>query len=256
MNLLHKPTERVTNILTIIAQNSGKLNFSSISKLTNTPKSTLSPILKTLVELEFLVLDPISQTYTIGLSAFQIGQIFLKNINGLDLIKAHMRNIVDECNETCQIGINHNNEVLYLTKVECAQPIKLMSSIGRNLPLYCTGLGRALLCSYSEESIKNLYSQGMDKFTENTITNVEDLIQIMDKVKKEGIAEEIGEVTSDACCIAVPIKVNNQIIAAIGISMPIFRAKKEKIEKIKKLLCEHSNSISKELENLNIKSLT
>ena len=54
--LLHNPTERVTNILKIIAKNSDKLNFSSISKLTNMPKITLSPILKTLVELEFLVL--------------------------------------------------------------------------------------------------------------------------------------------------------------------------------------------------------
>ena len=42
--LLHNPTERVTNILKIIAKNSDKLNFSSISKLTNMPKSTLSPI--------------------------------------------------------------------------------------------------------------------------------------------------------------------------------------------------------------------
>ena len=73
--LLHNPTERVTNILKIIAKNSDKLNFSSISKLTNMPKSTLSPILKTLVELEFLVLDPISQTYSIGLATFQVGQL-------------------------------------------------------------------------------------------------------------------------------------------------------------------------------------
>ena len=143
--LLHNPTERVTNILKIIAKNSDKLNFSSISKLTNMPKSTLSPILKTLVELEFLVLDPISQTYSIGLATFQVGQAYLENVNGLEIIKSHMRSIVAQCNETCQIGINHNNEVLYLTKVECSLPIKLMSSIGRNLPLYCTGLGRVLL---------------------------------------------------------------------------------------------------------------
>lgn len=255
MDSLHKPTERVTNILVAIAQNSGNLNFSNISKITNTPKSTLSPILKTLVELEFLILDPISQTYSIGLSAFQIGQMFLKNINGLDLIKAHMRSIVEACNETCQIGINHNNEVLYLTKIECSQPIKLMSSIGRNLPLYCTGLGRALLCNYSESSIKKLYSKGMYKFTENTVIDVDKLIKIISEAKKNGITEEIGEVTSDACCIAVPIVVNNHIIAAMGVSLPIFRANEKHISKIKKLLLEHGSLVSKELENLNIKSL-
>lgn len=253
--LLHNPTERVTNILKIIAKNSDKLNFSSISKLTNMPKSTLSPILKTLVELEFLVLNPISQTYSIGLATFQIGQAYLENVNGLEIIKSHMRSIVAQCNETCQIGINHNNEVLYLTKVECSLPIKLMSSIGRNLPLYCTGLGRVLLCEYSEDEIRNLYSNGMNQFTENTVTDIEELLEIVKKAKINKFAEEFGEVTSDACCIAVPIMINNKINAAMGVSLPIFRANQEEVLKIKNLLKEHSLLISKELENLNIKSI-
>lgn len=253
--LLHNPTERVTNILNIIAKNSGKLNFSSISKLTNMPKSTLSPILKTLVELEFLVLDPISQTYAVGLATFQVGQAYLENVNGLEIIKSHMRSIVAQCNETCQIGINHNNEVLYLTKVECSLPIKLMSSIGRNLPLYCTGLGRILLCDYSEDEIKKLYSNGMSQFTENTVTDIDELLEIIKKAKINKFAEEFGEVTSNACCIAVPIMINNRINAAMGVSFPIFRANPEELLKIKNLLIEHSTLISKELESLNIKSI-
>lgn len=252
---LHKPTERVVNILNIISKNSGQLTFSNISKLIDIPKSTLSPILKTLVELELLVIDPTSQTYTIGLNTFQIGQTYLENINGLDLIKSHMRAIVNECNENCQVGINHNHEVLYLARIESSQPIKMMSSIGRNLPLYCTGLGRALLCEYSESTIKNLYSNELRKFTENTITDVNEIVKIIEKAKNDGYCEEIGEITSDAQCIAVPIISNGNIIAALGVSLPIFRASSESIEKIKHLLIEHSTIISKELENLNITSL-
>lgn len=252
---LHKPTERVISILNIVAKNSGQLTFSNISKLVDIPKSTLSPILKTLVELELLVIEPISQTYTIGLTAFQIGQMYLENINGLDLIRAHMRVIVNECNETCQVGIDHNHEVLYLTKIESSQPIKLMSSIGRNLPLYCTGLGRALLCEYSESTVRKLYSNELRKFTNNTITDVDEIIKIINEAKENGFCEEIGEITSDAQCIAVPIISNGNIIAALGVSLPIFRASFEHIEKIKTLLKEHSLAISKELENLNITSL-
>lgn len=252
---LHKPTERVVNILNIISKNSGQLTFSNISKLIDIPKSTLSPILKTLVELELLVIDPTSQTYTIGLNAFQIGQTYLENINGLDLIKSHMRTIVNECNENCQVGINHNHEVLYLARIESPQPIKMMSSIGRNLPLYCTGLGRALLCEYSESTIKKLYSNELRKFTENTITDVNEIVKIIEKAKNDGYCEEIGEITSDAQCVAVPIISNGNIIAALGVSLPIFRASSEQIKKIKVLLREHSSAITKELENLNITSL-
>ena len=49
--------------------------------------------------------------------------------------------------------------------------------------------------------------------------------------------------------------INNKINAAMGVSLPIFRANQEDILKIKNLLKEHSLLISKELENLNIKSI-
>ena len=98
--VLHNPTKRVIDILNIISKNSDKLTFSNISKNLEIPKSTLSPILKTLVELEVLNLDPISQTYATGLGAFQIGQSYLKNLNGLDIIKSHMTTITNSCNKT------------------------------------------------------------------------------------------------------------------------------------------------------------
>lgn len=248
----HKPTERVINILNIVSKNPNKLTLSNISKLLNIPKSTLSPILKTLVESELLDFEATNQTYTVGLETFQIGQSYLNNINGLDIIKSHMRSIVNECNETCQLGINHKDEVLYLTKIESHQPIKLLSSIGRNLPLYCTGLGRVLLFEYSEEQIRELYPTNLPKFTEYTINNLDDIIALIQKGKEEKFAYEKQEITSDACCIAVPIIINNSIQAAIGVSLPIIRATDEHLNNILSLLKLHSKLISNELSNLNI----
>lgn len=252
---LHKPTTRVINILEIVSKNSEKLTFSEIAKLLDIPKSTLSPILKTLVELELITLNPLSQTYTIGLTSFQIGQAYLKNINGLDIIKSHMTIITNLCNETCQLGINHNNEVLYLMKVESPHPIKLMSSIGRNLPLYCTGLGRVLLCNYTSSQIRKLYSKPLMKFTEKTIVDVEKLVEIVENAKKNGYAKEIAEVTNDACCIAVPIVINGKIQAALGISFPIFKANDEYLDKLITILQEHSELIKNEFTSLNISSI-
>ena len=253
--ILHKPTKRVIDILNTISKNSEKLTFSEISKILDIPKSTLSPILKTLVELELISLNPLSQTYTIGLTAFQIGQVYLKNINGLDIIKSHMTIITNICNETCQLGIEHNNEVLYLLKVESTHPIKLMSSIGRNLPLYCTGLGRILLCNYTPTEIKNLYIDPLSKFTEKTITDVDNLVKIVEQAKKENFAKEMGEITVDTCCIAVPIIINNKIQAALGISLPLFKATNDYLNTLIELLQEHSKLITDEFVLLNLNNI-
>lgn len=253
--ILHKPTKRVIDILNTISKNSEKLTFSEISKILDIPKSTLSPILKTLVELELISLNPLSQTYTIGLTAFQIGQVYLKNINGLDIIKSHMTIITNICNETCQLGIEHNNEVLYLLKVESTHPIKLMSSIGRNLPLYCTGLGRVLLCNYTPTEIRNLYTNPLSKFTEKTITDIDNLLKIVEQAKEENYAKEVGEITVDTCCIAVPIIINNKIQAALGISLPLFKATDDYLNNLIELLQEHSKLITDEFLLLNLNSI-
>ena len=252
---LHKPTERVIDILNLISSSSKKLNLSNISKILNIPKSTLSPILKTLVEFQFIEQHPESLTYSIGLSSFKVGQKYLENINGLDLIKSHMRAIVKECNEICQLGICHNNEVVYITKVDSEQPVKLMSSIGKSLPLYCTALGRTFLTDYSNDEIKELYKNELYLFTKNTVKTVNDLIKIVETSRIQGFGEEIGEVTSDARCISFPIILNGNIKAAIGISLPIFRATENKINQIKFLLQEHSILISNELTSLNISDI-
>lgn len=251
----HKPTERVVNILTLISKNEYELTMTKISQSLNIPKSTLTPILKTLVDLELLILDPIKQTYAIGLTAFKIGESYVHNINGMDIIKSHMRTIVNSCNETCQLGINHKNEVLYLTKIEGSNPIKLLSSIGRNLPLYCTGLGRALLCAYSEEEIRDLYSENMIKFTEYTNTDIDNLLMMIKAAKENGYAYEKREITTDAACIAVPLIINDKVQAALGISLPFFTVDEEKRKQIIDLLITHSKLITKEFSDYNIKSI-
>lgn len=255
MKTLHKPTSRVISILNLISEHPQKFSLSNISKMLNIPKSTISPILKTLIELEIIKQHPYLLTYSIGVSAFQIGQKYLENITGIDLIKSHMVSVVKECNEICQLGICHNNEVVYITKVDCEQPVKLMSSIGKSLPLYCTALGRVFLTSFSHEEIRTLYKNGIKPLTENTVNDVEKLLKIVDNDTKRGYSEEIGEVTSDARCIAFPLKINNNILAAIGISLPIFRSDENIMENIKESLKKHSKLISLELENLDIKSL-
>lgn len=252
---LHNPTERVANILKTISENPKKFTLSNISKELNIPKSTLSPILKTLIQLEFLIFEPITQTYEIGLNAFQIGQAYLSNINGLDIIKSHMRSIVNECGETCQLGINHNNEVLYLTKIESPQPIPLLSSIGRNLPLYCTGLGRALLMAYSSEEILKIYDTTLPKYTQYTETNVNEIVKIEKLAHKNGYAMEQREITIDASCVAVPIVINNNIVAALGVSLPYFKAEGNHLQLIISLLKEHSRLITEEFCKFNIVNL-
>ena len=88
-----------------------------------------------------------------------------------------MNNITALSNETCQLGIQSRNMVLYIAKKDSPQPIRLMSSVGKQLPLYCTGLGRALLAYKSEEEIRSLFPEVLTAYTPHTIATINDLLK-------------------------------------------------------------------------------
>lgn len=98
---MHNPTKRVLDIMLYISEYEG-LGLSDISEGTQIPKSTISPILKTLVEMKFLHCDPSGRFY-IGKNAFKVGSVFLRSFSATDVIRQYMAQIVNECNEICHL---------------------------------------------------------------------------------------------------------------------------------------------------------
>lgn len=243
---MHKPTERVVNVLREIRYSESGLTLKEISDKTNIPMSTLSPIVKTLLMNKFL--EQHENKYVLGLELFKIANSYVNTSNALTIIKDYMKNIVDECNEICQLGIyEKSGQVFYLAKVEPTQSIKIISNVGTKIAANASALGKALLSQFSENEIREVFKDGMKKYTENTITSVDKLIKQIDEFKEVGYFEEMGEVSEDIRCIAIPLIIRKNIVAALSISVPIFRANEERILNIKNILLKYKSRIETSL---------
>lgn len=212
------------------------------------PKSTISPILKTLLEEKMIQNHNLK--YKIGMNAFKMGHKFLDSLNIVDIIKSHMQIVVKECNEICQLGILDNKDVVYVAKVDPAQPIQLSSSVGNTLPASCTALGKILLSNFSSDEIKELYKDGLDKITDKSIVDMDLFLEQISCIKEQGFAFERGESNPQIECIAVPIFGKDKIIAAMSVSIPFFRSSSDLIKKIKSILIYQSAQISQKITHL------
>ena len=154
-----------------------------------------------------------------------------------------MNNITALSNETCQLGIQSRNMVLYIAKKDSPQPIRLMSSVGKQLPLYCTGLGRALLAYKSEEEIRSLFPEVLTAYTPHTIATINDLLKELELTRQRGYAVEHEETNLMVNCIAVSLDYNNAPIAALSISIPTFRISESKEKKAVQILWEAKQHI-------------
>lgn len=241
---MHNPTLRVVQILNLFSTNPTPLSFSDIARLTNIPKGTLSPILSELLTQRYLRLKS-GGLYVLGSAAFGLGAAFVGQMGGFEIIKAHMREIVSACGETCQFGVLEGGEVLYLHKVESQNPIKLHSYAGKMLPAYCTAIGKALLRDKDLAALRALYPQGLEAFTDNTLRDVESLQSELESIRARGVAYEMGEHTPEVACAAVALSNGREVVAALSVSLPAFRADSKKMQAISALLLTQGREIER-----------
>ncbi|KXO14772.1 IclR family transcriptional regulator [Peptoniphilus sp. GNH] len=242
---LHKPTWRTLKVLELIDDNwDKKFNLSDISEQTSIPKSTLSPILSTLVDLNYLSLK--DGKYCISFKLFQLGLSYSGDLSLLSFIKEEMESLVEDIGELSQFGILTESNVLYLEKVNSKDSIEVVSAVGKKLPAHVTSLGKAILAEMPVEKIRKIYPDGkLEKIGPNSITDFDEFLLELERIRKRGYSIEKEEASANVCCVAVPIEIDGKIKSALSVSYPSFKDCKSKTEVIAQKLLEKKKLIEK-----------
>lgn len=247
---LHRSTSRVLEILQLVAEHPSAYTMTNICQITNAPKSSLFPILHTLVAYHFLSVDE-GGHYKIDYSAFQVGLSYLDKIDFMDEVKNVLTVLTNSCMETSHFAILTEKYVTYLAKIDSPELINMTSRVGIQLPAYGTSLGKALLMDHSLEEIRRLYPEGLPPLTEHTITDVDTLYAQLLEARETGYTYEIEESTQYIRCYAVPLHKDGKVIAAISVAIPIFRFSEEKGAHTRKLLFEAQAKLDSILDKIN-----
>ena len=247
---MHQPTLRVLQILEAVSNDSREKRLSEISRDLNIPKSTLLPILQTLCQQRYLTQDDVGR-YQPGTALFTLSAGFSDSFPILKYVHHQLELLVNTLGETCYFGILDGNEVLYLDKVDSRQPIRMLTSIGRRLPAYATGIGKALLIGKTPDQLRELYPDGLTPLTEKTLTNPDQLHAQLLRAAYDGYTWEIEESTPHVRCFAVPIRKSGKIVAAISVSIPLFRFAYDQKDVIIHTLMDAASAMGKTIENTN-----
>lgn len=250
---LHNPTLRVVKILELVNNYEDGISFANISKKLSIPKSTLSPILKTLEKTNFLEKTD-KGCYIASFKLFQLGLSYSGRLDILSMIRKQMEVVVKEIGEIVQFGILVDDMVLYLEKVNAHDNIEIVSSVGKKLPAINTALGKALLSEYNDDEIREQYKNyEFVSYTEKSIKNVDQLLEHIYRVRQLGFATENQEFTTNTSCIAVPIRENGVIKGAMSATYPVFRKTANKEKEIAKVLLEQKEIIEDIIKIQNLK---
>ena len=251
----HKATARALNILEYLSNNSEGHTLTEIANALDAPKSSIWPILHTLESHGFIRTSPQNANhYCIGPYAFIVGSAYSSNLPFYEYLNEKMKKMVAIIDETSQLAILSENDVLYLLRSDSKNPITLRSQIEKRLPAYCTGLGKALLSQFSLEELKKRYPDGLKIYTPQTLPTVEALYQQILETRQTGFSYEHSELVEGVHCVAVPLYNGPNLIAAVSFSMPAYRATEEKIKLAQNLLMDFKRDVEGKFARFHISS--
>lgn len=159
-------------------------------------------------------------SYTLGPKVLELASLYLERLDVRKVAHPFLIELAEKLQVTVHLAQLAGPEILYIDKVETHRSLPLYSRVGRKAPVYCTGLGKALLAFTHPERIQIILNQIRFKaYTRNTITDRKKLLEELCAIRKKGYAVDREEHEEGISCIAAPIfDFCNEPIAAISIT--------------------------------------
>ncbi len=250
MDILGKvqSVDKALLILKLLADKGREMKLTEISDELDINKSTLHGIISTLKYHGYVDQDGKTQKYRLGLYLIELGEISARSLDIINITSPIIEQVSQKLHETVHIASLDNFEVVYVNKRESNQSMRIFTSIGSRNPAYCTGVGKAILAFMDENKINELIPEKLEKLTPNTITDRQEFLRSLKKVKENGYAFDKEEFSVGLTCVAFPIfDSNGDPKYAISVSGPTVRMTEEKISEAISMLKNASIEISRSI---------
>lgn len=217
----------------------GPLSAAEIGRRIGVERSTALRMCRELEALGYLTRNDESKRYEIvptRLYALAGGRSGARDWNDrIDPVLARLR---DQTREASVFGVPAGNCVVYVAFCESLHPIAVREHLGAVRPMHASALGKAYLAALAPADLdvelgRLDYSGGTDKAARGPI----ELRQRLDMVRSCGYALDWEETFEGVACVAAPVHIAGIILGAIGISGPVSRLSKLRLERLGEQLC-------------------
>jgi len=236
--------ERAFGLLEVIAAHRGAMSLSQLATSSGLPPPTLHRLARTLVDLGYLRQEP-SRRYALGPRLFLLAESSTMMLNAVAL--PHLSHLVDEIGETANLAMLDGDQVAYVAQAPGRHSMRMFTEVGRRVEPHCTAVGKALLAAASDEQVRALLRRtGLTRHTTHTVTDPDEFLAQLDRVRESGYAMDEGEQEVGVRCIAVKVP-ESTLPLAISVSGPAPRMTDDLVAQAFPVLREAAASFAADL---------
>lgn len=209
---------RGLQLLESVAAQPSPMTLADLHESSSLPKSTIVRLLSTLTEAGYLTRVDDRPSYSLGPAVLRIASPYLSTLDISDLVAAPMRALAETTRQTINLGQLEGTEVLHLAVVTPDRPLYFDASVGTRAPVYCTGLGKALLASLpADEVAKHLPPPPWQAgHLGGRTLSPEQLDDELDRTRARGYALDDNEFAEGLTCVAVRLPTERPLALSVS----------------------------------------
>lgn len=212
--------DRAVRLLDAFRAAGPELTLDDLAARSQLPRSTAHRLAGQLVRLGLL--ERSRRGWRLGLALFELGQMAPRQERLRDVALAYMEDLYEATNETVQLAILDEGDVLYVEIISGHRKVRTPSRRGGRMPAHCTALGKAMLAFSPDAGRAWLAGHApLPARTPMTVTDPDLLARELHDIRRRRLAYDRQEAAEGLVCVAAPLlRPDGNARAALSVSMP------------------------------------
>ena len=204
-------------VLSVFSQHPREVTMSQISTETGISRAAVRRVLYTLEKLGYV--GEQGRGFVLLPRVLGIGGAYVASSSMTAAAQPVLDALRDDVHESCSLGVLDGDDVLYVARAETVRIMSIGLRAGSRLPAYCTSMGRVLLAALPRDTLESYLERNpLRPRTERTVTRMEDFLDMLDRVRREGVSLVDQELEIGLRSIAVPVHARNgTVVGALNI---------------------------------------
>jgi DNA-binding IclR family transcriptional regulator len=245
--LFNQTVQKALRILEVFGSERTALNLTEIGLAVGMTKSSAQRCTHTLERLGYLRRDLKVKRWVLTPRTLGIAHAYLSGHLLLEQAMTHLIDLNQTCGESVSLSEPDDTDMVYIARFPSHKRFLIHMPVGRRLPMYCAGAGRAYLSALPRAEAQRIVRRSVLRpFTPMTLTDPKQILRQVDAAREAGYAWTAQEYYRGDLTIAAPVLGSDGLpVAAINISAPMSRWTLEEMRtKLSSVLLETARAAS------------
>jgi len=208
-------------VLDAMARAGAPVTLSHVAEAVGVPASTAHRLLYTLEAEGYVERLPGTKEYRLTPNVLGLGFAFFQTSDLWQTAHPYLVKASRAHGETFNLAVLDGTDILYIDRVKTRRILSINLEIGSKLPAFCTSMGRVLLAARPAEEVRQILARtDRSRFTGRTVTDTEEILRLLEEVRRQGFAVNDGELAVELRSVAAPVRDRwGEVVAAVNLAV-------------------------------------